>query len=53
LLTIVVVILIIVALGGGGYAFSTGGPAWGGGIGLSGILLVLLLVWLLAGHGRL
>ncbi len=48
---IIVVILILLLLGGGGWGYTRYGI--GGGFGIGGILLVVLVLWLLLGHGRL
>jgi len=47
---IIRIILIIVLLFGGGFGYRTYGPR--GGIGIGGILLLLLILYLLFGHGR-
>ena len=46
LLLIILVILLLFG-GGGFYGYSTLGPGFGGGIGLGGILLIILVVYLL------
>lgn len=48
--TLLLIILIVVLLGGTGYGYQGGyftGPYWGGGL---GIILIVLVVLLLAGH---
>ena len=47
---LILIILIIVLLFGGGFGYSR----WGhrGGLGIGGVLLILLIVYLLVGHGR-
>jgi hypothetical protein len=46
---IVLILLIILLFGGGIYA--PAGPYRTGGISLAGLILIILLVWLLAGPG--
>jgi hypothetical protein len=48
---LILIILIVMLLFGGGFGYSRWG--YGGGIGIGGILLIVLLVYLLVGHGRL
>jgi hypothetical protein len=48
---IILIILIVLLLFGGGFGFRTYGAR--GGIGIGGILLLLLVLYLLFGHGRL
>jgi hypothetical protein len=51
--TVIIVLLIVALLGG--FSGIGGGPFYGygyhGGIGLGGILIVILIVWLLFGRG--
>ena len=47
---ILIVVLVIVFGGGGYYSYGNYGPAYGGGIGLVGILLIILVVWALSGR---
>jgi len=50
---IIVVVLIILVFGGGFYGHRTWGPTGGYGIGIGGLVLLLVVLWLLFGHGRL
>lgn len=47
MLTVLLVVILILALGGGGWAWNAGGPIWGGGIGIGGLLLIVLIIYLL------
>jgi hypothetical protein len=51
LLVIVIVLVLLFVGGGGGYYWGRGnesyGPWGGGGIGLGGVMLILLVLWLL------
>src|SRR5438270_11839373 len=47
---ILLIILVVVLLFGGGLGYSRWG--YGGGIGIGGILLIALIVYLLVGHSR-
>ena len=48
-LTTILLILLVLAVcsGGGLYGFRTWGPYYGGGIGLGGIVVILLVLYLL------
>ena len=46
---LILIILIVVLIFGGGFGYSRWG--YGGAIGIGGILLILLVVYLLAGRG--
>jgi hypothetical protein len=48
---LILIVLILILLFGGGFGYSRWG--YGGGIGIGGILLIVLVVYLLVGHGRL
>ena len=48
---LILIILVLILLFGGGFGYSRWG--YGGGIGIGGILLIVLVVYLLVGHGRL
>jgi hypothetical protein len=48
---LILIIIILLLLFGGGFGYSRWG--YGGGIGIGGILLIVLVVYLLVGHGRL
>lgn len=51
MLLLIVVLVLVFGLGGGYYGYNQGGPAWGGGI-LGTVLLIVLILWLLGGvHG--
>ena len=43
-------LLVLVLLFGGGFGYSRWGA--GGGIGIGGVLLIVLVIYLLLGHGR-
>jgi hypothetical protein len=45
---LILIILIVMLLFGGGFGYSRWG--YGGGIGIGGILLIVLVVYLLVGH---
>jgi hypothetical protein len=47
---LLVLILLIVLLFGGGF-YAPAGPYRTGGISLAGLVLIILLIWLLAGPG--
>jgi Protein of unknown function (DUF3309) len=49
---IILIILILLIFGGGGYyGYGAGWPSYGyGGIGLGGIILIILVIWLLSGR---
>lgn len=49
---LIIVILVIVFGFGGWHSYNNYGPAWGGGIGIGGLLIIILLIYLL-GNGRL
>jgi hypothetical protein len=48
---LILIVLILILLFGGGFGYSRWG--YSGGIGIGGILLIVLVVYLLVGHGRL
>ena len=48
---LILIIIILLLLFGGGFGYSRWG--YGGRIGTGGILLIVLVVYLLVGHGRL
>ena len=48
---ILIVIVLLVILGGGGWGFSQY-PAYRGGIGIGGLLLLALVLWLIFGSGH-
>jgi hypothetical protein len=47
---IILVVLVVLLLGGGGYGYSRYGHR--GGIGIGGLLLIVLVLYLLFGYGR-
>jgi hypothetical protein len=50
--TILVIILLVIIFGGGGYyGYGAYGPAYGGGVSLIGLLVIILVVYLLLGRG--
>jgi hypothetical protein len=48
---LILIVIILLLLFGGGFGYSRWG--YSGGIGIGGILLIVLVVYLLVGHGRL
>ena len=51
---IILIIVLVIAFGGGGYyAGGNYGPYYGGGIGLVGLLVIILVVYLLLGQGMM
>jgi len=48
--TIILIVLVVLLLGGGGFGYSRYG--YGGGIGIGGILLLVLILYPVFGHGR-
>jgi hypothetical protein len=49
---VIVVVLLVLLLAGGGWGYNRGGPYVGGGIGIVGLLLIVLVVWLLFNYMR-
>ncbi len=47
---LILIIIIILLIFGGGFCYNRWG--YGGGIGIGGILLIVLIVYLLVGRGR-
>jgi hypothetical protein len=47
---LILIIIILLLLFGGGFGYSRYG--YRGGIGIGGVLLVILIIYLLIGHGR-
>lgn len=47
---LIIVVLLLLVFGGSWGGYSRFG--WGGGFGIGGVLLVILVIWLLVGHGR-
>jgi hypothetical protein len=48
---LLIIVLVIVFGGGGYYGYGNYGPAFGGGIGIVGLLVIILVVYLLLGRG--
>ena len=48
---LLIIVLVLVFGGGGYYSYGNYGPAFGGGIGLVGILVIILVIYLLTGRG--
>jgi len=47
---ILIVIVLVILFGGGFYSVDGNYPYRGPGIGIGGVLLLILLIWLLTGH---
>ena len=48
---LLIIVLVIVFGGGGYYGYGNYGPAFGGGVGIIGLLVIILVVYLLLGRG--
>lgn len=51
LMDLILIVLLLVLLFGGGFGYSRWG--YSGGLGIGGILLAILVIYVLFGHGRL
>ena len=48
---LILIVIVLLLIFGGGFGYSRWGTS--GGIGIGGILLVILVIYLLLGHGRI
>ena len=48
---LLIIVLVLVFGGGGYYSYGNYGPAFGGGVGIVGLLVIILVVYLLLGRG--